>query len=239
MDQFDVPPMYELYETYDLSQLDPAGGVLVMTTYWRARPHDPDPERPGEKLTMLSYVPTAPEERCPCGSGKPFSRCCQALPYWHLLCPNPAMDGYSRVASQTATFAPLSAAACRELYVHLQADERLYCVEDMLQKAFWVHWGDPVVEAPDGIVCFGDVELRRQTGTLVVGALSDRRMQALLDLLRPLDVGTPQLQRDPVAPVEKPTRGPLDRPARGLSRRSNRPRRPGRPHHPRSPTPGS
>ncbi len=221
MERFDLPL------TYDLSQLDPDGGVLVVTTYWRPRPQDPDPERPGEKLTMLSYVPTAAEESCPCGSGQRFGRCCQALSYWHPLCPNPAMAGYSRVAPQTATFAALSAQTRRELRAHLQADERLYCVADAPRNAFWVHWGDPAVEAREGMLCFGDIELR-PTGTLVVGALSERRMAALLDLLRPLHLGTPQLQRDPVSPVEKP-------PRRQPARRSHRPRGPGRPNRPRSP----
>ena len=223
MERFNLPL------TYDLSQVDPDGGVLVVGTYWRPRPHDPDPERPGEKLTMLSYVPTAAEESCPCGSGQRFGRCCQALPYWRPLCPNPVMDGYSCVAPQTATFAPLSAQMRRQLRAHLHADERLYCVEDAPRNAFWVHWGDPAVEAPEGMLCFGDIELR-PTGAVVVGALSERRMAALLDLLSPLDLGAPQLQRDPVSPVEKP---PRNHPAR-RSHRSHRSRGPGRPNRPQA-----
>lgn len=216
VDRFDLPL------TYDLSQVDPDSGVLVVTTYWRPRPQDPDPERPGEKLTMLSYLPTTAEQDCPCGSGQRFAQCCQALSYWHPLCPNPAMEGYSCVAPQTATFALLSAQARRELRAYLNADERLYCVEDAPNRAFWIHWGDPTVEAPEGMLCFGDIELR-PNGALVVGALSERRMAALLDLLRPLDLGTPQLQRDPVSPVEKP-------PRKQAARRSHRSGGPGRPN---------
>ncbi len=222
VDRFDLPL------TYDLSQVDPDGGVLVVTTYWRPRPQDPDPDRPGEKLTMLSYLPTAAEQDCPCGSGQRFAQCCQALSYWHPLCPNPAMEGYSCVVPQTATFAPLSAHARRELRARLQAEERLYCVEDAPNRAFWIYWGDPDVEAAEGMLCFGDIELR-PNGALVVTALSERRMAALSDLVRPLQVSAPQLQRDVVSPVEKPPRRPPTR------RVSPRPRGPGRPTRRRSP----
>jgi hypothetical protein len=56
----------------DLRSLDPRGGVLVVTTYWRPRSADHDPEQPGEKLFILSYLPTGAKELCPCGSGKRF-----------------------------------------------------------------------------------------------------------------------------------------------------------------------
>src|SRR5437879_5579636 len=55
---------------YDLRGLDPRGGVLVSATYWRPRPGDPDPELPGEKMSIWSYLPTAAGDLCPCGSGK-------------------------------------------------------------------------------------------------------------------------------------------------------------------------
>ncbi len=78
MDVFNAPA------DIDLRHLDPYGGVLVSTTYWRPRPGDPHPEQPGEKVSILSYLPTAPQALCPCGSGKPFSACCQPLPYWRM-----------------------------------------------------------------------------------------------------------------------------------------------------------
>ena len=43
---------------FDISRLDPNGGVLVSATYWRPREGDPDPEHPGEKIAIVSYLPT-------------------------------------------------------------------------------------------------------------------------------------------------------------------------------------
>jgi hypothetical protein len=54
--------------------LDPSGGVLVVTTYWRPRSGDPNPEQPGEKLSILSYLPTNAStiERASQADSKPF-----------------------------------------------------------------------------------------------------------------------------------------------------------------------
>lgn len=56
-----------------------------------------------------------------------------------------------------------------------------------------------------GTVCFGDIELRGDD-TLLVSGLSDAHMEVLLDLLRPLKLGTPKVQRDPFPRLEKPGR---------------------------------
>ncbi len=77
----------------DISRLDPNGGVLVSATYWRPREGDPDPEHPGEKISMVSYLPTDAKDLCPCSSGKSFGACCRPLPYWRVVCPNPGMEG--------------------------------------------------------------------------------------------------------------------------------------------------
>jgi hypothetical protein len=55
--------------TMNLRRLNPNGGVLVCTTYWRPQPEDPDPEQPGEKASVLSYLLVKAKEDCPCGSG--------------------------------------------------------------------------------------------------------------------------------------------------------------------------
>jgi hypothetical protein len=82
-----------------------------------------------------------------------------------------------------------------EVYEFLQEDERLYCVEDTPQRAFWIYWGDPAFDLPYGTVCFGDFEWQ-ENHTLLVTALSDVRMKVLLELLRPLNLDTLQMQRD-------------------------------------------
>ena len=187
----------------DLRSLDPSGGVLVITTYWRPRAGDPNPEQPGEKLSILSYLPTDADELCPCGSGNSFGACCQLLPYWRPVCPNPGMQGYSLVHPQSAHFTTIPADA---VYAFLQDDERLYCIEDTPRRAFWTYWGDPAFDTPPlGTLCFGDLELQGND-TLLVSGLSDTRMEVLLDLLHPLKLNTPQMQLDPFPRLEKPGR---------------------------------
>ena len=56
-----------------------------------------------------------------------------------------------------------------------------------------------------GRLCFGDFELQ-ENHTLVITALSDARMEALLEVVRPLKLGTPQIQVEPVQYLEKPGR---------------------------------
>ena len=187
---------------HDINNLDPNGGVLSHMTCWRPRPGDPDPEYPGEKVFLTSYLPTGAEDLCPCGSGKQFGSCCQPLPYWRPVCPNPGMQGYSLMHSQSARFTNIPG---DEVYAFLQDDERLYCVEDTPHRVFWVYWGEPALDVSYGTLCFGDIELLG-SHTLLVSALSDARMEVLLEIVRPLNLGTPQMRRDPTPRLEKPVR---------------------------------
>jgi hypothetical protein len=82
---------------------------------------------------------------------------------------------------------------------------RLYCVEDTPHRVFWVYWGEPALDVPYGTLCFGDFELQ-YNHTLLVTALSDARMEILLELVRPLKLGIPQMHRDSVPRLEKPVR---------------------------------
>jgi len=110
------------------------------------------------------------------------------------------MQGYSLMRSQSARFTNISADA---VYAFLQDDERLYCVEDSPDRAFWVYWGDPALDVPYGTLCFGDFELL-ENHTLLITALSDARMEVLLELVRPLNLGTPQIQQEPIRHLDKP-----------------------------------
>ena len=150
--------VFDLLAGPDLHPVDPDGGVLVVTMYWRPRLGDPNPEQPGEKLSALSYLPTDVQDRCPCGSGKRFGNCCQPLSYWRPVCPNPGMQGYGLLRPQLARFTHIRK---NVVYAFLQDDERLYCVEDTPQRAFWIYWGDPAFDTPlCGTLCFGDFELQ-------------------------------------------------------------------------------
>ena len=116
--------------------------------------------------------------------------------------PNPGLPGEKLVHPQSARFTNIPADA---VYASLQDDERLYCVEDTPQRAFWTYWGNSAFDIPQGTLCFGDIELLGSR-TLLVSALSDVRMEILLELVRPLKLGTPQMHRDPVPRLEKPVR---------------------------------
>jgi len=112
------------------------------------------------------------------------------------------MQGYSLVHPQSARFMNIPTDA---VYASLQDDERLYCVEDTPQRAFWTYWGNPAFDIPQGTLCFGDIELLGSR-TLLVSALSDARMEILLELVRPLKLSTPKMHKDPVPRLEKQVR---------------------------------
>jgi len=186
-----------------LDDLDPDGGVLSLTFFWRSRPEDPFPDFPGEKLSTQIYIPTRPEDPCPCDSGKHFAACCQRLPYWRPVCPNPDLQGYSLLRSQSALFTDIPD---NEVYAFLEEKEHLHCVDDTPQEAMWLYWGHPAFKSSTlGIYCFGDFTLKKDH-TLMITALSDIRMQVVLDLLHPLELGAPRLQREPFPRLEKPAR---------------------------------
>jgi len=195
---------FETLTGSDLRSLDPNAGVLVVTMYWRPRAGDPNPEFPGEKLSALSYLPINAQDQCPCGSGECFGNCCQLLPYWRPVCPNPGLQGYSLLHSQSARFTHLPGKA---VAAFLHNDERLYCVEETPHRTHWIYWGDPALDALSyGTLCFGDLELQDHR-TLLISALSDVRMKTLLDLLGLLNLGTLKRQHDPLPRLQKPRQG--------------------------------
>lgn len=185
--------------------IDPNGGFLCMTVHWRPSFGAPDLEMPGEKLSMSLYLRHSPAAPCLCGSGKSYRACCRPQRYWWPVCPNPGpSSGYSRLAPQTTTFAQVNGALLRE---RLMADPRLHCVDQSPTTSFWLFWGDPPVQDQYGILCFGDVELKDNT-TLIVTAMSDLRMQVLLDLLQEIAsecLGSQQLHHAPVPLIDKKT----------------------------------
>jgi hypothetical protein len=89
----------------------------------------------------------------------------------------------------------------------LMADRRLHCTDDSLASSFWAYWGDPPIEEQYGIFCFGDVELGGNH-ILVVTAMSDLRMQALLGLLREITgdlLGEPRITYGDIPMIDKRT----------------------------------
>lgn len=199
--------------------IDVNGGFLCLTSHWRPNPADPDPEMPGEKVSMSSYIPTHPDEACLCGSGLPYGRCCRPKLDWQPICPNPGAQGYSLVRPQSATFRDVDAATARS---KLAADPRFYCTVDEAENGFYLFWGDPQVRDQYGVLGFGDVELERDM--LVASAMSDLRMRVLLDALFEIlgrDLGSPEMSYTPMPPLKKTDR-------RSARRRSGGRRRPKR-----------
>lgn len=101
---------------------------------------------------------------------------------------------------QTARFMNVPA---DKVYTFLQNDARLYGTENTPEHAFWTYRGDPPFDSPNGIFCFGDFELLADH-TLVITALSDTRMKVLLEVVRPLKLGRPQIEQELPSLVEKP-----------------------------------
>ena len=185
-----------------LRQIDPNGGFLCMSMHWQPNPDDPDPERPGEKRSMLSYIPVSPEAPCLCGSGQPYGACCQSERYWHPVCPNPGLDGYSLLRPQSALFEAVEGPALRAC---LMDDERLHCVDGSEASSFWILWGDPALRDPYGILCFGDFELKHKR-TLLVTSMSSARMRVQLRLLQETtQLDAPEIEYDRIPMVDKRT----------------------------------
>jgi hypothetical protein len=112
------------------------------------------------------------------------------------------MEGYSLSAPQSATFRRVDGTALRE---QLMEDIRLYCTDESIKNSFWVFWGDPAWEDQYGVLCFGDFQLK-QNRTLVVTAMSETRMQVLLDVLKELTgdrLGVPKITYDQVQMIDK------------------------------------
>lgn len=172
---------------------------------WKPNPADPDPEMPGLKQSMIFYQAVGLKDKCLCGSGQPYEICCRPKRDWQPVCYNPGAEGYSLLLPQEVLFTQVDGPVLRE---RLDADSRLACVEDTSKTGFWILWGDPALETEFGIMCFGDLELKPD-GSLLVTAMSDLRMQTLLDLLQEVAahcLGEPKIVKDPSPSLRKPPR---------------------------------
>jgi hypothetical protein len=202
-----------------LKQTDSYGGFLLFISFWRPNPSDPDPEMPGLKQQMISFLPVKPDQPCLCGSGQDYQDCCRPKRDWQPICHNPGAEGYSFLAPQEALFETVDAPTLKQ---RLDDDPRLAIVEDTPGGGFWIMWGDPALEDPQlGIFCFGDLELKPD-GSLLVTAMSDLRMQTLLDLLQEIAaacLNLPKISQDPPPRLRKPPLKPRRQKRRQSSRR--------------------
>jgi hypothetical protein len=125
-----LPPTYQ-------GPIDPTSGFLCVSVHWRPDPGAPDPEMPGQKMSIALYLPAEPGAPCLCGSGKTYSDCCRRQRYWHPICPNPGLEGYSLMVLQSAAITPIDDVIWR---TRLLDDIRLQCLEDSPQRGFWLYW---------------------------------------------------------------------------------------------------
>ncbi|HNT74635.1 MAG TPA: SEC-C metal-binding domain-containing protein [Anaerolineae bacterium] len=218
MTMFETPEIYQ-------GPVDPNGGFLCCGSYWRPKAGVTDPADFGEKLQMSSYIACAPDQPCLCGSGKLFQACCQSKRLWYPICPNPGLPGeagYSLMRVQTATFTDIVGPFVRR---KLMDDLRLHCTEDTSDRVFWIYEGNPGIQTPHGIMCFGDIELLHNH-TLLITALSNLRMRILLSVLHE-DCGQwmarPQITYKPMQFIDKRTGQPITRtPGTPASKRRRR-----------------
>jgi hypothetical protein len=197
-DSYDTPVLASPSTAMDFN-----GGFLCQWVYWRPNPGDPDPDMPGLKQKITMYMPVEPEAACLCGSGKSYGACCRLRRYWYPICPNPLRQGYSFLVPQQAIFPGVDGRAIAQA---LWDDVRLHDVEATPARSFWVYWGEPALQSRYGIICFGDFELRERR-TLIVTAMSDRRMRTLLGVLRDtgITLPAPRMSYDRVQVIEKST----------------------------------
>ena len=184
--------------------IDPNSGFMCISSHWCPDPNAPDPETPGQKLQMASYIPVRLSDPCLCGSSKAYRDCCHLRRYWYPICPNPGLNGYSLRSPQSATFENVDG---QPLRLRLMEDVRLQCTENTPDRGFWLYWGDPALDDQYGTLCFGDIELKHNR-TLLVTTLSDVRMRTLLDLLREIAadlVAAPKMHYDSAMVVDKRT----------------------------------
>lgn len=201
MKKYKTPPNFPQSNN---QAIDLYGGFLSMTAHWRPDPNANNPEMPGHKLTMTSYIPLSPRDTCLCGSGKEYAICCRPKKLWHPVCPNPDGQGYAWLKPQSATYRKINGDMLRQ---RLNSEPRLRCLDKSLVSAFWIFQGDPSIEDEYGTLCFGDFELKRDR-TLLVTAMSNLRMQILLDLLEEIAgdlLKTPRKRRDKVQVIDKKT----------------------------------
>ncbi len=188
-----------------LKNLDPNGGFLSYLIFWRPDPQAPDPAMPGLKQQGVFFKSVKPNEPCLCGSGRTYGQCCRLKPTWQVICYNPGAKGYSQVVLQEVTIQAIDPPTLKQ---RLDDDPRLAITDDTGKGGFWILWGDPALEDPAyGIMCFGDLELKAD-GSLLVTALSEVRMQTLLNLLQEIAADclgpVPPVQKEPPFPLKKP-----------------------------------
>ncbi len=208
--------------------MDPRAGFISMEVYWRPKIGAPNPNRPGEKVSISMFRPCEPDASCYCGSGRDFQDCCQNRKQWPVVTPDPGAMSFSHAQAHSSVY-PIHAVA--KLRQTCMADPRLQCIIDGPGEAgFWLFVDDPPIENSYGRVNFADLEIKG--GRLSVTAMSAKRHEVVQKFLTEIAenfLGTAFVKVHPPHYFDKPA-GPqlmeIKSPPR--SQLSGRSKRPGR-----------
>lgn len=159
--------------------IDPRAGFMSLEVNGRPKGGAPNPNRPGEKLSIAMFRPCEPEESCYCGSRLDFQNCCGDRKHWPLVTPDPGGMSFNRMQAHSSVYSIRDVAKLRQAFM---ADARLQCIEDGPgANGFWLFVDDPPIDIAYGRVNFGDIEIK--DGRLLVTAMSVKRHQVVLELL--------------------------------------------------------
>ena len=150
----------------------------------------------GRAIQSLLFHEVAPQEPCPCDSGRAFGDCHRNPKRVPLLCRDLGAETYSEIRACESTF-PVSD---DEAAVHaLKAAPELNLTQEIAGRRFWQYIGSPPTGSHLGDIVFATVEWN--PGRLYFVTLSEQRNKAIiLTLGRQLGkaLGKPRTQKSDV-----------------------------------------
>ena len=170
----------------------------------------------GHAAQMLMFHPVAPDEPCPCGSGRPFGECHRDLRRMPLLCRDIGAETYSKIVAHETTFPVRNDEMATGL---LKAAPELILTQEIQGRLFWQFVGQPPLETGSGDVVFATVELN--PGRLYFVTLSQQRNEAIILALagRAGDaLGTPLTRQTEVESQYRQMLGSRSQPSRSRSK---------------------
>lgn len=190
------------------TMIDPRTGFISLEVYWRPKDGVPNPNRPGEKVSISIFRPCAPEASCYCGSGRTFRSCCQNRKQWPVVTVDPGGMSFSHARAHSSVYPIREATKLRQAFM---TDSRLQCTDDSSTTAgFWLFVGAPPIETTYGRLNFGDLEIKK--GRLLVTAMSAKRHEVIQKLLIEIAAGcldTASVKVHPAHYLDKPAQPQL------------------------------
>ena len=153
---------------------DPGAGFMEVVMVALNAPDAPAALR-GHAAQMLLFHPVAPDEPCPCGSGRPFSDCHRDPHRVPLLCRDHGAETYSEIVACETTFPVRDDETATSL---LKAAPELRLTQEIPGRLFWQFVGQPPLKAAGGDMVFATVELN--PGRLYFVTLSQQRNEVII-----------------------------------------------------------